>query len=121
MDSKCIYKYLMEDGEGMSSGAMTTDTVEKYAKPVGFKIQKRKKRKPKVIMDEAAKSISVKEIIAALGGEDFYKKTFISPGAAFAYTIKNLSKIMGTFDLSQDDIPLRSLETFLKSIIRERK
>ena len=117
MHSEIYLKYLREDGEAAVSGATTTDTVEKYAKPVGFKIQKRKKKKIKTI-SEAAKSLTMREIIDSLGGDSFLKKTFTTPGAAYNYIIKNINKILQTYGMSQKDIPLKSIETHLRSIIK---
>lgn len=119
MHSEIYLKYLREDGEAAVSGATTTDTVEKYAKPVGFKIQKRKKKKKKVEpISEAAKSLTMREIIDSLGGDSFLKKTFTTPGAAYNYIIKNINKILVTYGMSQKDIPLKSIETHLRSIIK---
>ena len=116
-------KYLEEDGEAATSGAETTDLVAKYAKPVGFKVQKRKKKKVKVVepLDEAAKAISTKDIINALGGDAFLKKTFTTVGAAYKYIISNLNKVLTTFGMSVKDVPLKSIETHLREIIKEKR
>ena len=112
-------KYLEEDGEAVVSGAETTDLVAKYAKPIGFKIQKRKKKKKKIeSITEAAKALTLKEIIDTLGGDTFLKKTFTTPDAAYNYIIKNINKILVTYGMSQKDIPLKSIETHLRSIIK---
>lgn len=119
MHNEIYLKYLREDGEAVVSGATTTDTVEKYAKPIGFKIQKRKKKKKKIEpISEAAKSLTMREIIDSLGGDSFLKKTFTTPGAAYNYIIKNINKILQTYGMSQKDIPLKSIETYLRSIIK---
>ena len=112
-------KYLVEDGEAAVSGATTTDTVEKYAKPIGFKIQKRRKKKKKIEpVSEAAKALTMREIIDSLGGDTFLKKTFTTPGAAYNYIIKNINKILVTYGMSKNDIPLKSIEAHLRSIIK---
>lgn len=121
MINDILDKYLVEDGEGAiaTSGAETTNLIDKYAKPIGFKIQKRRKKKKKIEpVSEAAKALTMREIIDSLGGDTFLKKTFTTPGAAYNYIIKNINKILVTYGMSQKDIPLKSIETHLRSIIK---
>ena len=113
-------KYMNEDGE-------TTNMIAVYPKIIGggpsTRIPKkknhalRKKLMKKEVVSEASKAISVNEIILALGGEDFYKKSFKTYAAARTYTLNNLKKIMSVFSIQQKDLPIASLEIKLKSLV----
>ena len=77
----------------------------------------RKKLTKKKVIEESVKAISADEIINALGGEAFYKKSFKTFQAARTYTINNLRKVMDVLNIKQKDIPLSSIENKLKSLV----
>ena len=105
--------------------ATTSTDIATYHKVLGDKeldrrVHSRNSALRKKLMKKPVnevKSITVDEIVFALGGESFFKKNFKTYHAARTYVINNLKKIMDTFGIQQKDLPMVSLDKKLKELV----
>ena len=121
-------KYLNEDGDG---GAVTSadigvpDTDNAVASAYQNAKKKKKKKKSKLyrrtlaeyftpVLEEA--KMNTDEIIVALGGIDYFKKTFKTTAQAMQYVKTNVEKIVSTFGMTLKNIPLRAIESKLNKM-----